>query len=851
MKKILPLLFVITLSAQAQVSNYDYLYFCDKLIVDINNSVPYLQVFYADLTEFKKKSSFRFRYFDSYNFIRQPDENAYSKIKGGSNSLFKTTANELWKLYNQCYAKNGEIVAYIRLEDYKTDLEKGFRLVSEMQQLQISMGKVRDQLASKITTEANAMSASTSFINPYKLLMKAIVHEEELIRTLSQNFNEDRFVGFEQDQILKSFLETDELLKTLTIIKLPGQSYFKNCVEGLQLVQKTKQHALDNFSNAATFDGRYANQLYNNLQNDFNNDLLHFYSNFCAQARLNYYPRALWQYDLSAPAIPWPLTHLNYSLPLLDSLTITKQSAALPVAGFTQLNAIVNYIDECVGSMENLFKELRSEGSTWNSLREGKMPYKNPILKFDKFRIPISTHGLILKESKYLPAPYRASLINRVNDMQQIMLALQDHLMELSQYMSSGAFRGKNIDYIDTKLKTIETLYTELDARKEKLFIETRRAYASYPTQKTNAWTVTSSVLLKSTDDSRKILKQIDQRVYEQNQSPIPTAAIHEDQRDLITNQLKYMKGIVRIGRNNGLCPYTPYEYIPDYLKTLEEKVVEFPTEVEDKNKTYGDFLYMHNIIVNQYNKFAELGLGGNEYSTNDPMRPVYILSYIQQPPKYHYEIPKPEIKKEEPTSEPEPVVEAPIEIISFDGYAFNNLVLLLDVSASMNRPERLPLLKKSFQQLIRLMRKEDEVSIVIYSGKATLHLPPISASDTTKIMQSIQTLRSEGNTNITNGLALAYKTANKNFIEGGNNKIIMATDGEFKTTEPLYKLAEKNASKITLSVFDFSQLAAPLQPLQSLAEKGNGNYVKVTTENSLEVLAKEAQKEKQVDSQD
>lgn len=354
------------------------------------------------------------------------------------------------------------------------------------------------------------------------------------------------------------------------------------------------------------------------------------------------------------------------------------------------------------------------------------------------------------------------------------------------------------------------------------------------------------TVLLKATDDSRKILMQIDQRVYEQSQSPILTAAIHEDQRDLITNQLIYMKGIVRIGRNNGLCPYTPYEYIPDYLKTLEEKVTDFPTEVENKNKTYGDFLYMHNIIVNQYNKFVELGLGGNEYSTNDPMRPVYILSYIQQPPKYHYEIPKPEIKKEELPQEPEPTVETSTDIISFEGYAFNNLVLLLDVSASMNRPERLPLLKKSFQQLVRIMRNEDEVSIVIYSGNATLHLSPVSASDTTKIMQSIQTLRSEGNTNITDGLALAYKTANKNFIEGGNNKIIMATDGEFKTTEPLYKLAEKNASKITLSVFDFSQLAAPLQPLRSLAEKGNGNYVKVTTENSLEVLAKEAQKERQ-----
>ncbi|MFM9837150.1 MAG: vWA domain-containing protein [Cyclobacteriaceae bacterium] len=846
MKKILPLLFIITVSAQAQVSNYDYLYFCDKLMVNVHNSVPHLHQFYADLREFKKKSSFTFRYFDSYNAIQQPDENAYNKIKGGSNSLFKTTANELWKLYNQTYAKNGEIVAYIRLQDYKTDLEKGFSLLREMQQLQIAMGKTRDQMASKIANDAKAMPATTNFIKPYQLLMKAILHEEELMRKLSRNFNEETFVGFEQDEILKSFLETDDLLKNLnpTSFNIADRGYLKACVESLQLMQKSKGYALDNFTNASTFDGQHANQLYNSLQSYFTNEVLHFYANFCAQASLNYYPIALLEYDFDTPPKPWALTHLNYSLPQLDSLTISKQPAALPVAGFTQLNTIVNYIDDCVGSMENLFKALRSERSTWNNLKEGKMPYKNPVLKFDHFRIPVSTHGFILKESKHLPAPYRSGLVNRVNDLQNVMLALQDNLIELSQYMSSGAFRGKNIDYIDTKLKTIEMLYTELDARKEKLFMETRKVYASYPSQKTNAWTVTSSVLLKATDDSRKILKQIDQRVYEQNQSPISTAAIHEDQRDLITNQLKYMKGIVRNG--TGLCPYIPYDYIPDYLKTLEEKVVAYLTEVENKNKTYGDFLYMHNIIVNQYNKFAELGLGGNEYSTNDPMRPMYILSYIQQPPKYHYEIPKPEIKKEELPKEPEPTEETPIETISFEGFAFNNLVLLLDVSASMNRPERLPLLKKSFRQLIRLMRKEDEVSIVIYSGKATLHLSPISASDTTKIMMSIQTLRSEGNTNITDGLALAYKTANKNFIEGGNNKIIMATDGEFKTTEPLYKLAEKNASKITLSVFDFSQLAAPLQPLQSLAEKGNGNYVKVTSENSLAVLAKEARKERE-----
>jgi hypothetical protein len=182
LKKILPLLlFITSLSTEAQVSKYDYLYFCDQLMVNTNNSVPYLQGFYADLKQFKLKSSFRFRYFDSYNFIRQPDESAFKKINGGSNSIYKTTALELWKLYNQCYLKNGEIVAYLRLEDYKTDLEKGFGLVREMQQLQIAMGKARDQLAGKIASEASSLPTSNGFIKPYQLLMKAILHEEDLI----------------------------------------------------------------------------------------------------------------------------------------------------------------------------------------------------------------------------------------------------------------------------------------------------------------------------------------------------------------------------------------------------------------------------------------------------------------------------------------------------------------------------------------------------------------------------------------------------------------------------------------------------------------------------------------------
>ncbi len=843
MKKIAFLFILLSFGVQAQVKLYDNLYFCDQMIVNTNNSVQCLHRLCSDLKEYKKKSSFVFRYFDSYNCIKQPDPKAYDKIKNGTNAFYKAINSELWKLYNDCYEKNGEIIAYLRLEDYKTDLDKGFRLVREMQQLQIAMGKARDKIAAKVSTEAKSVATPAGFVHPYQLLMKAIQHEDELIRTLSENFNEETFIGYPKEEILKSFLEMDDMLQVLHKLRLPTGSYLKSTVEGLEFIQKTKQHSLDEFNNTSTLNGEYLNALYDNLQSYLNNDILHFYSNFCAEAGLAYYPVAIREYDFDLPEKPWPLTHLSYSLPLIDSLPATKQPAPLPVSSFNQLNEIVYYIDECVRSMSNLYKELRSEESTWNDLREGDIPHRNPLIKFDKFFIPVSLHGLLIKESKNLPAPYRKNLVDQINDIEQIMLALQDHVIELSQYMSSGAFRDASMDFLETKLKTIETLYSELDIRKERLFLFMREVYDSYPLRKTNSWTITSTVLLKATDDSRSILKQVDAKVYKQAQSPISTSAIHEDQRDLIINQLKYMKGIVRVGKNNGLCPYNPYEYIPGNLKTLEEKVNNFPASIDNKYKTYGDILYMHNAIVYQYNKFAELGLGGNEYSVNDPMRPVYLLSYIRQPPKFYYEPPKP--KEPEQKQEPESVAEVSQERTSFEGYAFNNIVLLLDVSASTNKPDRLPLLKESFQQLVRLMRTEDEVSIVIYSGRATVHLPPLSASDTTKIMRAIETLRSEGNTNILDGLNLAYKTANKNFIEDGNNKIILATDGEFNTSEALYKLVEKNP-KVDLSVFDFSQKPEAIASIELLAEKGKGNYIKVTPENSLHVLVNEAQKKKQ-----
>ena len=108
------------------------------------------------------------------------------------------------------------------------------------------------------------------------------------------------------------------------------------------------------------------------------------------------------------------------------------------------------------------------------------------------------------------------------------------------------------------------------------------------------------------------------------------------------------------------------------------------------------------------------------------------------------------------------------------------NLVFLIDVSGSMNDRNKLPLLKKAFVLLLEQLRSKDKVSIVVYAGASGLALPPVSATEKYKILQVLENLQAGGSTAGGTGLELAYKTAEEQFIPKGNNRVILATDGDF-----------------------------------------------------------------------
>jgi len=169
-------------------------------------------------------------------------------------------------------------------------------------------------------------------------------------------------------------------------------------------------------------------------------------------------------------------------------------------------------------------------------------------------------------------------------------------------------------------------------------------------------------------------------------------------------------------------------------------------------------------------------------------------------------------------------------EKMRFEETEGSNLVFLIDVSGSMTSSNKLSLLKPAFKLLVDQLREKDKVSIVVYAGAAGLVLPPTSAKDKATIRQAIDQLSAGGSTAGGAGINLAYKIAKENFVEGGNNRVILATDGDFNvgvsSQGGLKKLIEeKRKDGIFLTVLGFGMGNLKDNRLETLADSGNGNY--------------------------
>ncbi len=159
-----------------------------------------------------------------------------------------------------------------------------------------------------------------------------------------------------------------------------------------------------------------------------------------------------------------------------------------------------------------------------------------------------------------------------------------------------------------------------------------------------------------------------------------------------------------------------------------------------------------------------------------------------------------------------------------------SNLVFLIDVSGSMDEDNKLPLLVESMKVLVNELRAKDKVTIVVYAGAAGLVLPPTAGNDKKTIFDALEKLEAGGSTAGGEGIELAYKLAKENFIKDGNNRVILATDGDFNVgassdSDMQTLIEEKRKSGIFLTCLGFGMGNYKDSKMEILADKGNGNY--------------------------
>ena len=225
----------------------------------------------------------------------------------------------------------------------------------------------------------------------------------------------------------------------------------------------------------------------------------------------------------------------------------------------------------------------------------------------------------------------------------------------------------------------------------------------------------------------------------------------------------------------------------------------------------------------------------GGSLPVADAVRIEEMVNYFD----YTYKIPS----KEEPFSINTEVGECPwnkehkLVHIGIQGYTMStaqlppsNLVFLVDVSGSMEDINKLPLLKQSFIKMVNQLDEKDRVAIVVYAGSSGVVLPSTSAANKVDIIAALDQLKARGSTAGAEGIQLAYQVAKENFINGGNNRVILATDGDFNvgvsSDGELTSLIEKKREEgIDITVLGFGMGNYKDSKMEAIADHGNGNY--------------------------
>lgn len=801
-------------------------------------------------------------------------------------------AERLWQRLNQLDQTGKALETYVRLKDYERDsLSRSAALMAQLQTLTEQCGQDRDALARELAQLQNRYVPHQP-TNPYLATqreMEQILHQQQrLLDSLFFVLTDDQPTAWPIERVQQSLLADEEALasfgKANAPLAYPASDMVGRFREALRAIQAVKRQAVNEYTFAARQSARYGNQVYLDLINHVNGDLIASHRAFVgysesAQPLLNYPTYCLrFRINVQTDAPPTRTQPTPFTDKPAPPFTVQPATTPISPGTFRVLNAYVDVINESLRQLHQLQVVARDYQSSMTLYRDRPQRRADLTYSHDNYHVPTADYRLLIRNSQAIPEPYRTSLTTQAEVLLAMLTELDQLSIELTGYTTGKQYQQDRWQRADAILDRYAYLFERFDQRKETLYVDVRRVFERYRVAvPASPWNRSGKALLALLDHDKAALFGV-RDFYSLRAAQLPpTAPIDSAARHLIANEYANLNNLTRLGRSNGLCPYSRYEDIAEASIQLAGQIRKArPLSARTGEHPYQSVYYGFNHLVDDYNRFTELakepllkaviqpdGFVFQRVAASDGVPPVPqrtqpadqpLLSRADKPAKQPGSAPQKTVAGRDTVYVERTRVDTvyvdrgrPAEVVpSLAGFAANNMVFLLDVSGSMDAPEKLPLLKRSIKSLLKLLRPEDQISVVVYSGKARVMLEPTSGKWASDIARVIDELESDGDTDGNKGLRLAYKIANKNYLRAGNNRIVLATDGEFPVSDETTQLISDFARQdIYLTVFTFGKNPIMGQRLKQLAERGKGTFAHVTPETASLQLILEAQAKK------
>lgn len=589
----------------------------------------------------------------------------------------------------------------------------------------------------------------------------------------------------------------------------------------------------------------------------------------------------------------------------LCSTNLQAQNQRLSKSTYQALNNYIVYSNEVSHALNLMYFDFLHVNEQFynfveDSIEQVVYEKDNILTNPDYFPIyPRDLYPAILNDNIYIPYDKRGTPLQLIGKVVNVLKEIDDTRSLLAQYVETGDYqKDTNLVQGFKWLRRIEVLYYDMFTLQEKLHWNLTSIIQTY-----NSPEIDSNAL-RATQELQPLLKQ--------TKLVIKAIRAGDTSSSLKYNSLKLKEFIYSLDARKERI-LSGFDRIPNSLRSPEKRFEEILSRAQSilsvaaeyKNSPKYQILdfkpryYYYNIdLLENYNRAGNgaATLFNKFINDND----VYWLYEHEMP--HMFEVLYPNVPEYEPYKMPDIDIDALIKEklrekyvadsiaeslldslaqvekdsalyaqqvldsieyrknnpevgdMNLNGFATNNLVFLLDISSSMNDTNKLPLLKEALAQLLDLMREEDNITLITYSGKAEIVLPTTSVSseaNKNRVLSIIDQLSSDGSSDANKGILLAYKAIEESMIKNGNNRIILATDGAFKVSSRIKRMIRKGAKEkdpIRLSIFYFSkkEYTHHKELLEGLSQIGLGKYRHIKKENAKKILVIEAQEVRQ-----